>query len=282
MDLNREKLYRLYSEEGKTQKELAKKFGVSQSWISRKMDEFGLETRTARKWTRSEENILKEKYGCSSREDLEEIFSDRSWNAIKLKAMNLGLAVPAEDYRHSREVKERLKKNSKELEIEVDFSQKEVLSYVLGVIDGDGFHDKVRSIGLEVTNADFAKKFEESLEALGLNPGTGTRRGKETVWASSVRLVEWIKRMQSGERHNWLLDEGNPWKYFEGRYESDGNIHPSGSPRVCSYDEDEKEFMASLFKDIGVKCSIQQNNVWVSAKSKDLFFDRINPVLRRP
>lgn len=205
-----------------------------------------------------------------------------------MKAIEIGVANSAEEYRNSREVKNRLRRLSEKNTVDIDFDNSEVLSYIWGVVDGDGFHDNKGTVGLEVTNADFADKFENCLEELGMNPGRGTRRTEYdrkqilSVWASSKKLIEWIMDIEDfSAREDWLSQKGDIWKYVEGRYESDGNIHPCGSPRICSYDEKARGFMKNLFSELGVSATLQQNNVWISKSDRDKFFDNIDPALRK-
>ncbi|MFP4117212.1 MAG: hypothetical protein ACLFQ8_03635 [Candidatus Aenigmatarchaeota archaeon] len=282
-NLSKDTLIELYKERGMTQGEVADKFGVSQPLISRKLKGFGIETRSHDKWTDEEEEILKENYLKAGKEKMLELLPKRNWEAIKLKAMKLGVARSAAEYNKSEEVVERLRKFAKKNTNELKFNKKKEMAYVLGVIDGDGFHDKKSTIGLEVKSSDFADKFSKYLGKIGLNPGRGKRSGRdrETVWASSKKLIEWVENFTREDKKQWLLQsEEIAWKYIEGRYESDGNIHPSGSPRICSYDEKSIEFLADVLGKLGVKCNEQQNNVWVSKSNVDVFFENINPVIR--
>jgi transcriptional regulator with XRE-family HTH domain len=273
-----EELYRLYNEEGLSQRQIGERLDVSQSSVSKWMSEYGIDSDVAEPWTEEEKQILKRNYP-GDKSTISELLPERSWNAIKLQAMDLGLARDQQEYRNSREAAEKCRKLAKENEIDVKFEQKKPLSYVMGVIDGDGFHDFNGTIGLEVKDREFAEKFAEKLQLLGLNPNMGKKRGKETVWASSQVLVNWLQAME--EKSDWLFREGDCWKYIEGQYDSDGNLHPSGSPRICSYNKQEKVLVHKILQKLGVECNIQQNNVWVSKSSSDEFFENVDPVLDR-
>jgi len=273
-----EELYELYHKEGLSQREIGERFDVSQSAVSKWMNKYDIKSRAPSKWSEKEKKLLKDNYP-GDKSKISSLFPERSWNAIKLKAMDLDLARDQEEYRRSEEVAKNCRRLSRQNEIEVDFSNKKALSYVLGVIDGDGYHDNSGTIGLEVKDELFANKFIERLEELGLNPNKGEKRGKTSVWASSQVLVNWL--MDLDEKLDWLKKEGDPWKYIEGQYDSDGNLHPSGSPRICSYDEEEKLFVQKLFEYLGIEANIQQNNVWVTKPSSEKFFGNIDPVLER-
>lgn len=286
--INPEILDRLYNEENLTQKEIASRLEVTQSYISRKMKEYELESDYPGFWSEEEKSELEENYRAETKQELITRFEDRSWNSIKLKAMEIGVAKSAEEHRNSDKVKSKLRELAKSKRKDINFEQTNKLSYILGVVDGDGFHDNKGSIGLEVTNTDFADKFEEALNSIGLNPGRGKRNRSESrkeldsVWASSTELINWLSGLDDySNKLYWLSEKGSISKYVEGRYESDGNIHPSGSPRICSYDSEARRFIQKLFTELGIDSSLQQNNVWVSKSDRDLFFEKVDPVLRK-
>ncbi|PSH02434.1 MAG: hypothetical protein BRC26_00585, partial [Nanohaloarchaea archaeon QH_8_44_6] len=113
--------------------------------------------------------------------------------------------------------------------------RKSEISYVLGVLDGDGFTDGRGTLGLETVSEDFAVKFSSFLGRIGLNPTIGDREDKKAVWASSLNFCEWLRDMGYEEKFRWLKEEGDLWKYIEGAYDSDGDLSHPG-PRICSYD----------------------------------------------
>jgi|GEM_PF-574260 len=276
-----ERLERMYHSEDMTQKEIANEIGTDQSVISEKMKDFGIETKSSKFWSEDEEEILEENYLELSREKLMSLLPNRSWDAIKSKAFKLGLCRTEEEYRKSEEVKARLKSYSRQNTIEVDFQEKDKLSYILGVLDGDGFHDGTYTIGLEVISEKFANKFYRALKSIGLNPGRGEREGdKETVWASSKQLINWYEELGREEKLEWLLGEGDCYSYIEGRYESDGNMHPTGALRITSTDPKEIKFMEKLFSYLEIQPSIQKENIWISKVDSEKFFEKVNPVIK--
>ena len=280
-DISREKLHRMYHEEDLSQREIGERLGVTQSSVSKWMDELGIESDIASLWTEEEKETLRQHYP-NEKEILMEKLSERSWNAIKLKAMDLGIAKSAEEHRNSKEVAEKLRELSEQSKIEVNFDKASQISYILGVVDGDAFHDNKGTIGLEVKDREFAEKFKENLDIVGLNPNSKPRSSKHAVWASSRELLDWLKKLDDQNRKiQWLQEQGDLWKYLEGQYDSDGNLHPSGSPRICSYDEEEKELVAELLNQVGIQNSIQQNNVWIAKSDSSKFFENVDSVLER-
>lgn len=275
-----EKIRNLYHKENLTQKEIAERMGLSQPCISKKMKKYNIDSDYKGFWTGDEEEKLRKIYKNRSREEVDQEFPDRSWNAIKLKAMDLGLAKPMEEHRKSEEVRQRLKENAERNAINVDFQKKQEISYIIGVIDGDGYTDNTGTLGLEVKNPDFADKFSEKLSSAGLNPGRGQRRGKKTVWASSKELVEWLEGFDYMSKSRWLFQKGEPWSYIEGAYDSDGDLSHVG-PRICSYNEQEKKFIRKILEKLGLVCSIQSNNVYLRKSSKQKFFENVDPVYDR-
>lgn len=282
--LNKEVLAHYYIEKDLSQREIAEKFDLSQPCISKKMKKYEIDSDYTGFWSEEEEQKLKQNYRQKSKKEVIELLPDRSWEAIKLKAMDLGLAKSIEEHRNSEEVAEILRKNSEEKMVEIDYDKVGHVSYVLGVIDGDGYHDNKGSIGLEVKLKDFADKFKRSLEEIGFNPGRGQRRGKETVWASSTAFVKWLQDFDWTTKFRWLNEQGAVWKYIEGAYDSDGDFSNPG-PRICSYDAEEKKFIHRILTEtLGLDASIHQNNVYVKVSSRNRFFENIDPVYekRRP
>lgn len=279
--LNKEVLVRYYVEKDFSQREIAEKFDLTQSCISKKMKKFGIDSDHTGFWSEEEEQKLSQNYRQKSKKEVMSLLPDRSWEAIKLKAMDLGLARDQEEYRKSDEVRERLRKNAEEKMVEIEYDKIDHVSYVLGVIDGDGFHDKKGTIGLEVKLGGFADKFKRSLEEIGFNPGRGQRRGKETVWASSTEFIEWLSGFDWETKFRWLKEEGDVWKYIEGAYDSDGDFSNSG-PRICSYDAEEKNFIHRILTEtLGLEASIHQNNVYVKVSSRGKFFENVDPVYEK-
>ncbi|MFB6191141.1 MAG: hypothetical protein ABEJ64_01835 [Candidatus Nanohaloarchaea archaeon] len=234
-------------------------------------------------WSEKEEKLLRENYKDVSKSEMLSLLPERSWESIKLKAIDLGLTTPLVEHRQSEEVLEQLRENAEENMVEVDFHKKRLVSYVMGVIDGDGFHDGSSAIGLETKSERFADKFSDALGDIGLNPGRGTRRGKETVWASSRQFVSWLMQFDYDSKFRWLRNSGKIWEYIEGAYDSDGDFSHPG-PRICSYDEKEKEFIYRLAVTLGLEASIQSNNVYIRTSSREKFFENVDPVYekRRP
>lgn len=188
--LSRKELNRLYNKEELSQREIAERHDVTQGWVSKKMSEHGVDSDHSGFWDDEELDFLRENYPGDKEQVKSEL--DRSWEAIKLKAMKEGLSRDREEYRNSEEVANKLRQLAEENAIEIDFDNTSHLSYLLGVNDGDGYHDNEGSIGLEVKSHDFAEKFMDCLRSLGLNPNRKMRRGKVNVWASSRNLVEWL------------------------------------------------------------------------------------------
>jgi len=282
-EIDPNKLDKLYNQKGLTQREIAEKLDVTQPWISKKMKEHGINTEYTF-WSDEEEKVLEKHYKKASKQEITSILSGHSWKSIKDKAIELGLSTPIEKHRKSPEVLSRMRKIADQKAIEPKLDKVSEVSYIMGVMDGDGYSDNEGSVGLEVKSEKFAEKFCSKLELIGLNPSRGSRReNMETVWASSKRLVEWLENFSYVKKEEWLFEEGDPWKYIEGAYDSDGDLSNPG-PRICSYDQEEKEFLLTILDRLGLDVSLHSNNVYVSVSSKDKFFRNVDPVIshRRP
>ena len=276
MSSEAEKIRRMYEQEDLAQREIADRMGLTQSAISKKMKRYGINSDYSGFWTEEEIEKLKNNYKEISYKEVNELFPNRSWNAIKLKAMELNLATPEEEYRHSEERKEVLSQNSEDNRVEVDFGEVDQVSYVLGVIDG-GYHDNSGAIGLETISDEFASKFVKNLEKIGLNPNRDRRRNKERVWASSESFVSWLNSLDFESKFEWLDQSGDFWSYIEGAYDSDGDFSNPG-PRICSYDEEEKEFLKKMLSYLGLEPAIHTNNVYIPVADRERFFENVDPV----
>jgi len=266
--LTLEKMYN----EGLIQSEIGRIFGLSQSDISVLMKQYGIITKGNIFWSSEEEKILRQHYLKSSKGCLTPLLPYRGWGAIKNKALKMGLCRDAETYRHSREVVERLRILSQSKKIKINKNEKSALSYVLGVMDGDGYTDRKNTIGLETKFKQFAEKFSSNVKTLGMRPNMGIRKRENKhfmVWASSREFVEWYLELNFQKKLSWLVEIGDlAWRYVEGRYDSDGYLHPCGSQLICIHNSLQREFVANLLSKLGLKVSIQATNgVWVSRKS---------------
>ncbi len=267
---------------GLTQREIGEKFGWTQSGISQLMKEYGIPTRAYKKWTQKEEEIVKKYYLKIPKEQLLALLPNRSWEAIKLKALQLGVARKKEEVRRSKEVIERLRKLAASRMIKPKFERKKELAYVLGVLDGDGYTDKKWTIGLETVTKEFAEKFTKSLRKLGLNANMkfNNKRKKWMVWASSKLLVQWYLSLSNDKKLSWLIKNKVAWEYLNGLYDSDGYLTPSGSPIICGYDIEKNKFISRLLTKLGVSNTVHKDRVYISAISTKKFFTYVKSVIK--
>ncbi len=185
------------------QGEIADDLGYSQSYISRKMSEYGIGSDYSF-WSDEEIQFLKDNYQEMAPEKLMENFPDRTWGAVKDKARDIGVAMSVEERRNSDVLLDLLRRNAEEKAVDVDFSLIEEVSYIIGVLDGDGYTDNNGTVGLEAKDSEFTGKFQDMLNRVGFNPGSGERRGKNTVWASSLEFTEWYENLSDREKIEWL------------------------------------------------------------------------------
>jgi len=107
---------------------------------------------------------------------------------------------------------------------QVDFSKKETLAYIEGVLCGDGwaYNNKKTSryhIGIDAIDKDFVTKFKNSLEDVGLKIWFG--QSKDNCWralGNSKRLYIWHNELPY---KNFKSNE-EKIAFLEGFYESDG------------------------------------------------------------
>ncbi len=276
----KDEIMRLYAM-GLTQKEIGKKFGWKQSGISKLMKEYGIPTRGHKKWSKKEEEILKKYYLKLPKEELCNLLPKRSWEAIKQKALKLGIARKKEEFRKSKEVVERLRKLAASKMIKPRFERKKDLAYILGVLDGDGYTDRKWSVGLETVTREFAEKFTKTLRRVGLNANMrfNKKKKKWIVWASSKLLVQWYLSLDNIKKLSWLIKNKVAWEYLKGLYDSDGALHPCGVPQICGTKIEKNEFVGKLLTRLGIENTIHKDKVWIKASSAKKFFAHICSVI---
>ncbi len=111
-----------------------------------------------------------------------------------------------------------------------DLRPSKVLSYVLGVIFGDGsvysFKDNY-SVSLDSANVEFCREFLIALKNIGLNPCMFKRR-KRAIWrtvATSKILCTWVKRLGRSDLRSIVTQL--PKEFIKGFYESEGCAYQS-------------------------------------------------------
>jgi DNA endonuclease related to intein-encoded endonucleases len=110
------------------------------------------------------------------------------------------------------------------------------LSYVLGVLLGDGFVSRRKSnhggfgysIGLHTTNLEFAQCFSNALSSLGLNPKiyfdgyTSSGNPRYYVVAFSKKFYDWYRSLKPTDILKLLTNTKCKLEFIRGFYESEG------------------------------------------------------------
>lgn len=223
-------------------------------------------------WTQEEIETLKDKYqAIPAKEIAQEL--DRSTNSIYLKANSLGFS---------------------NTHIAFTPEPSEDLSYVLGVVDGDGWVSEPSwSVAFEVKDEEFTEKFKATLERLGLRPKCDTRnrshdyKGSQwdshmyRVYAYCKNFVEWYQSLTYEDRLSLFESDSQRWAYIEGLYESDGSHNVVGSVTIASEDSSARNLISNIFKELGVENTNNPNNVYVKSGSKEVFAENVTPVQDR-
>ncbi|MDE1869120.1 MAG: hypothetical protein KGH60_04120 [Candidatus Micrarchaeota archaeon] len=112
-----------------------------------------------------------------------------------------------------------------------DLKNSATLSYILGVLRGDGYvyHDKKGhySVTLNVKSLKFAKSFRRSLVKIGLKPIKIFSDGRGYYWvrAQSKEFYNWYRSLGPSASRE-LIDaiKGNEIDFIRGFYEAEGGI----------------------------------------------------------
>jgi len=182
------------------------------------------------------------------------------------------------------------------------------LSYILGVIDGDGSVNGVDRIELGTKDYEFAKEFETALKAIGLRANTrnNDRWNKslkrqqriQKCYASSAVFVDWYRSLLREQKEE--IVQQFPEEYLKGMFESEGtytivtnggvHVHFSNTDyesllmvqrllALLGYDSNIYEFK---FKDYfsGQEKIQYRLNLLGSSEEKHEFIKRIKPVIK--
>jgi len=157
----------------------------------------------------------------------------------------------------------------------VDFTEEEALSYILGVLIGDGGTHKSRKgeflVELNQTRKKFAQSFKKALEKIGLNPGVyGPYQPKDEghsplymTKAHSKLLVEWFEQFDLGKIFEYVVkDLANAREFIRGIYESEGSNVISSSWRltIVSTERKKLEIVDRVLNRIGFKFRFKEVN----------------------
>lgn len=157
----------------------------------------------------------------------------------------------------------------------VDFTEEEALSYILGVMIGDGGIYESRKdeflVELNQTRKRFAQSFKKALEKIGLNPkiyGPHQPKNKDhsplyMTKAHSKLLVEWFEQLNLEEIFQYVVkDLANAREFIRGFYESEGSNVISSSWRLSigSTERKKLEIVDRVLNKIGFKFRFKEVN----------------------
>ena len=142
------------------------------------------------------------------------------------------------------------------------------LSYVLGVIDGDGYvclERKSRNfkVGLNTRDREFAEAFQMALKNIGLKANIYFNKSSKMwiVYAYSKPFYSWYRSLTVEEKRK--LIQRFPVDYLRGLYDSDGSFYMCKSrknryPRVMIYNSNIGllNFARELLAKLGMKSYI--------------------------
>jgi len=229
------------------------------------------------KWTKAEIDLLTKTYNKISGDKLMKLFPDRHWVNIKQKAFVLKLTERGGLYTREGNKRTMLKNT-----INVDFEDITNLSYILGVIDGDGWCSKVANrntylIGLETIYKPFVDKFKHHLKFIGLNPAIRLRKKRNSyqLYITSKELGNWYSNVN---KKKYLRENNTIWQYLEGMYDSEGHLHRGKYPMTCNTDIKLKKLLLDLLKLVGINANEHIDKIYVPIKYADIFLSNVNSV----
>ena len=228
----REELYLLYWIKNMSVSKIAKKFYVTSSTVHRWLNKYSIPKRTCieerkkyymnRKKEKEVENLIP-KIVCWEEE-----------RAVKKIIEEMGYYSPTA----WRLIKGRKKYVQNYPRVKVNFSDERTLSYILGVLLGDGYvilneRKNKYLFGLHQTRKEFAESFKSALIKLGLHPWVSkTSKNTYRVSARSKSFVEFYNKLTLKDvRKIVLKNKENMKEFIRGFYESEGTNSETGSEK---------------------------------------------------
>lgn len=221
------KLNGLYWNNGLTQEEIGKIFGVSGTTISNWMEMFKIPIRNLREAAYRSLGKPMPNLGMS---ELWDLYVKRGINVFEIAdKYNMGVSTIYKWLNEMSAPKQHTKNPNLNLSPE--------LTYILAVLLGDGnVHRSVNAphsisyyMRLSVKDQPFAESFAEALKEIGLNPNVYKSRGHNgssdyiNVKANSVIFYNWYKSLSWGDIIR--IGDAYPLDFIRGMYESEGSYY---------------------------------------------------------
>jgi len=288
----KEKLILLYIKNKKSTSDIAKIYNCNPETIRRRLIEYKIKRRDShekkfkitRNYLELEYNKNKlsstqiaKKIGCSQWT----ICSNLNKYKIKIRDCN--------DYHKWKSVANQIKPNLK---------NKRILSYILGVIKGDGFVYKrgyCYFVGLDSSDKEFSLSFLEALKKVNLNPSMFlNKKGYWRTIGSSKLFYKWYKSLNFKQIKQIAFKY--PKEFIRGFYESEGCYHMAQKKysRIIIVNTDERliKLVKKLIENLGFKTNLYQRpqiksnwkRVWAltmyNKEEIKKFLKEINPCIK--
>lgn len=218
--ISKDQLYNLYWKENKSTSDIAKIYGINSESIRRRMIKYNIKRRELhkRKFKISKRELTKfyngeklstitlaQNYGCSQW---------TIWNLMKLYGIKRRNSY---SFHKWKEVGNLIKPHFEDLQ---------TLSYVIGVLLGDGWiYNKNHTyfISLEANDKFFCNNFKMALSKLNLNPCMFVKKKGWRVVATSKLFYLWVKSLTIKKIRKFVLKY--PHEFLRGFYESEGCLY---------------------------------------------------------
>ncbi len=189
---------------------------------------------------------------------------------------------------HSEATRVSVSKYGPVMRINPNLTPSKELSYLLGILLGDGYVDKRNNrITLCVTSKVFANEFWTTLKSIGLNPVKDEINPKDSqykrkklyrVYARSKIFVEWYKKLNLKIiESDFLTTKEFQKEFIRGFYESEGSLYRDKRYKNCwtlsitNTDKKLIELINRLITNLGFKTSLSSSRY----RKKEVFYLRI-------
>jgi len=235
----RDWLYEHYWRKQMSLKEIAQILDVRDSLILYWMKKMGIPRRTRVESIK----LAKEKISHSLRHYFRDPENRKKWG-VKIKKILQSPAIRKKIRHHKGE------------EIQIPPPNSPMLSYVLGVLLGDGsvyYHKRAGTyvICLKAKEKKFVESFRKALLQIGLYPSK--LYFDKTCWSTRAYCLpffSWYKSLRLNQIYNMVVE--HPIEFLRGFYESEGSLNKK-TGRVTIYNTNEilLKIVAKLIKQLG-------------------------------
>jgi intein-encoded DNA endonuclease-like protein len=290
---------RLYVDKKYSLNQIAKKFGVDNKTVKYHLEKRNIKLRGRRK--EYEDTLINNIVDLYTNKNytIKEIADRYHLSNNTVRKILLDNKVPIRMSNESRMIRR---------EENVSLDMDDNLSYILGVLEGDGYviyKSGKYLIGLSTKDYDFAKYFYRKLTNIGLKPKTHYYQTKNKNWSeryivecNSKKFCEWYFNLNKYDDYYKLLKEKeHKCMFLRGMFDSEGSVkveYKDNKPirrsiRISNTNVNLIKLCCDFLTEVGIKWSIHKQSyrkkqcydIYIKAESFEYFKSIIGSSIKR-